>query len=132
MQSISQRRQCPSTRQYGVTVYTTVIISANRCKKLEETKIVLIMPPKRFNINIETYRDGRFLNARVHVPCMTWRTALRWREVSSGSSGVLLLVADFSSCVLAHSVISRKLNVEHVLCVYITNYLHFFTMFLSF
>jgi hypothetical protein len=46
---------------------------------------------------------------------MTGRIALWWREVSSGSNGVLLLVTDFSSCVLAHSALSRKLNVEQVL-----------------
>jgi hypothetical protein len=46
---------------------------------------------------------------------MTWRTALWWREVSSGSNGVLLLVTDCSSCVLAHSALSTKLNVEQVL-----------------
>ena len=46
---------------------------------------------------------------------MTWRTALRWREVSYGRNGVLLLVTDFSSCVLAHSALSSKLKVEQVL-----------------
>jgi hypothetical protein len=71
------------------------------------------MPPKRFNIYTETYRGRRLLNA--HVLCMTWRTALRWCEVSSGNNGVLLLVADISTCVLAHSVLSRMLNVEQVL-----------------